>query len=314
MITARNERHHPHITHQAAGNRKESREVGLREIPDVLVHPFGQVSPDGRLQWLRGVHGAHAGRTQTLNVRSGVLFVEFLAFLGPAALSGQPLVLMFAAYASSSSTSTGALGWMLRGTHGLCKSTLFGVFSVHATSGSRTCQRPVLFQKGATNPISEPRGKFPQGSRIRKVRIQEGVKSKVCTHTTTRVARGSCTFGILPARWFGPLVWLSWCARRGVKGGVRSLPTKDISLHDRKPSRDLGSHLVLWRVDFGSSEFFGFQTTRPSHQKPPKMMLGGARFTLPIEDTSRYRWRMLRLHLRRNLDMRVKSEQLDLGS
>ena len=31
MITPRNERLHPHNTHQAAGNRKGSREGGLRE-------------------------------------------------------------------------------------------------------------------------------------------------------------------------------------------------------------------------------------------------------------------------------------------
>ena len=60
---------------------------------------------------------------------------------------GQPFVLHYEVYATTTSTSSGALRWIPRGTQGLSKDTQCKGFSFweELRSASRCCRRPVVF-------------------------------------------------------------------------------------------------------------------------------------------------------------------------
>ena len=121
----------------------------LRETFHFCGSPFWQVFQQSRsqqlMQGIRRRRGAYAGRTQAYgepcHLVAGFHHYEFWLvrnklFRRPA---GQPFFLNLVVHASGTSTSTGALGLMPRGTQGLSKGVLNKVFSFRkeVRSGSR---------------------------------------------------------------------------------------------------------------------------------------------------------------------------------
>ena len=228
VITARNERHHPHSTHQAAGNRKGSPGYsGLR---------------------------AYAERTQyAASTGSGALRGVPRRFSVPTALSGQPFVLMCATYDSSSSSSSGALGWIPGDT---------GSLQVHVLRGVLCPQR-----RQEARPLSKAQPtqhtRLPEWSRVSR-ESKEGVESKSAQSTTSGCR--SRASGPVRCSWSGVSVgfflsfdgnWLrltnvidkrghSWVENRCLKGWKLNKGVSDYG--DRVPKTQVESRNPLATV------------------------------------------------------------------
>ena len=129
-----------------------------------------QVPLDGSLPSVRSAYDGYAAR------KSDGLLERFF--------KGRFLKMVL--YATSASTSTGALGWTPRGTQGLFQDALNKVFSVReeVRSTSRCCRRPFAF-KGSVNS-TQPASSEKQVSR-------DGKGSEVEVHQSHHY-----TFAALP--------------------------------------------------------------------------------------------------------------------
>ena len=114
--------------------------------------------PSGLSEFLRAVSSSIGSevRSELPGPSLRVRLVRNNLFRRPA---GEPFVLNSVTYASSTSTSTGALGWMLRGTQGLSKVNLVKVFSFSRNVKGKELQEACPFlRRRQLNTTSFERG------------------------------------------------------------------------------------------------------------------------------------------------------------